>query len=99
MNCPIYSDEPIPSNQVNLEISKVKSIESIVCYLQAQYGFENFKRIYGKVTLMDGRSRGRIFFDKYTELLENYMKLDQIEKDLPLFLALSRMNGYLVVNN
>ena len=76
-----------------LDATKFKSIESIASYLQGQYGFEKFKKIYGKVVIIDGRSRGRIRIGQYVEELEGYLTPSQVDKHLVLFLVLSRLNS------
>ena len=70
----------------NIDVNSFKTIESIVNYLQTQYGFDKFKKIYERVFVLDGRLRGRVIFDSYAEGLKTYLTTSQIEKHLALFL-------------
>lgn len=90
-------NSPLESGDLNTEgtpdINKFKSIESIACYLQGQYGFKEFKEIYNKVASINEKCRGKVLLDKYIDELKDYLTTVQIEKHLVLFLALCHIKG------
>lgn len=68
------------------------NLESINNYLQSQYGYEKYKKIHEKVSILDEEYKGRIYLDKYYKELNGYLTPEQVTKHIGLFLVTSRLS-------
>lgn len=68
-----------------------KTIEGIAYYLQNEYGFEKFKKIYEKASFIDRKNKGQINVRDYEDKLKGLLTRIEIEKSLALFLCLCRL--------
>jgi len=71
-------------------VSQYESIESIIYYLEMEYGLEKFKEIYQIVKEIDEKQKGEIQVDEYLEHLVGIVEPDKILRNLFLFLSLKR---------
>ena len=71
-------------------ISQFESIESIVYYLETEYGFERFKRIYEIVKDTEETGDENYMVEEYLSKLSGVVDENHFVKNLFLFLSLKR---------
>ena len=71
-------------------VSQFESLESIIYYLEMEYGLEKFKEIYEVVKQIDEKQKGDIVVEEYLQGLEGIVEREKILRNLFLFISLKR---------
>lgn len=82
--------EPLPSEELEDTISEFETIESIVYYLETEYGFEKFKQIYQVVKNTEEAPDEKLMLQNYAAKLQGVVDEEALARSLFLFLSLKR---------
>lgn len=63
----------------------------MINYLEVAYGRDNCGKIYAKVKELDNKLSGKIITEKYINELKEWMTIEEIKKDLHLFITLLKV--------
>eukprot|EP00826_Nyctotherus_ovalis_P018401 TRINITY_DN1550_c0_g3_i2.p1 TRINITY_DN1550_c0_g3~~TRINITY_DN1550_c0_g3_i2.p1 ORF type:complete len:637 (+),score=190.19 TRINITY_DN1550_c0_g3_i2:1816-3726(+) len=90
--------EPIPSQGLEDTISEFETIESIVYYLETEYGFEKFKQIYQVVKDTEETPDEKLMLQNYAAKLKDVIDEEALARSLFLFLSLKRAEEQAISN-
>jgi len=79
-------------------ISEFETIESIVFYLETEYGFEKFKEIYQVIKDAEEDADEKLLLKTYAEKLKGIIDEEALARSLFLFLSLKRAEEQAVNN-